>query len=108
MDVEEILIQQYDCMIWYNGGVLFFGFDEMLYIFVGDEGYENMCDIFIQCLDGGFFSGILRIDVDNDVSCSYFIICQFVVNVELLEGWFGIFSQGYMIFNDNFWLSFDG
>ena len=107
-DAEEILIQQYDRMTWHNGGALFFGPDEMLYISVGDEGHENMRDTSTQRLDGGFFSGILRIDVDNDASRSHPIIRQPVANAEPPEGWPGTFSQGYMIPNDNPWLSPDG
>ncbi|MEL6832698.1 MAG: PQQ-dependent sugar dehydrogenase [Bacteroidota bacterium] len=107
-DSEEILIQQYDRMTWHNGGALFFGPDEMLYISVGDEGNESQRVISTQRLDGGLFSGILRIDVDNDPSRSHPIVRQPIAYANPPNDWPETFTQGYMIPNDNPWLSPDG
>lgn len=107
-DSEEILLQQYDRFTWHNGGGMFFGPDEFLYLSVGDEGADEHQLISNQRLDGGFFGGILRIDVDNDPTRSHPIICQPKPNAEPPSGWPATFSQGYSIPNDNPWLSPDG
>ncbi|RMG88350.1 MAG: T9SS C-terminal target domain-containing protein [Bacteroidetes bacterium] len=107
-DSEVILIQQYDRMTWHNGGGMAFGKDGFLYLSVGDEGDENFIPEATQRLDGGFFSGILRLDVDNDPSRSHPIIRQPRPNADPPAGWGATFSQGYSIPNDNPWLSPDG
>ena len=56
-----VLIDQIAETVWHEGGGLFFGpKDGFLYLSVGDDarGRNN------QRIDGGFFSGVLRIDVD--------------------------------------------
>ncbi len=106
---EEILIQQYDRSTWHNGGAMFFGPDGFLYLSAGDEGSEGFQAVSTQNLSGGFFSGILRIDVDNDPSRSHPIRRQPIANGQLPEGWEGeTFSQGYSIPNDNPWLDPEG
>jgi len=62
---ELILLEQYDEASNHNGGDLHFGNDGYLYVSLGDEGgggdnYQNS-----QRIDRDFFSGLLRIDVDN-------------------------------------------
>ena len=63
---ELILINQYDRQQWHIGGSLFFGNDSFLYIGVGDEGNAFNRQDSTQRLNGGLWSGILRIDVNND------------------------------------------
>ncbi|MEM8906513.1 MAG: PQQ-dependent sugar dehydrogenase [Bacteroidota bacterium] len=106
---EEILIQQYDRFTWHNGGGMFFDLDGFLYVSFGDEGADEFQVASTQRLDGGFFSGIIRIDVDNDPSRSHPIRRQPLVNAAPppeYDGW-ETFSQGYSIPNDNPWLSPD-
>lgn len=105
---EEILFQQYDRTEWHNGGGMFFGRDGFLYLSLGDEGHEDFITSSTQRLDGGFFSGVLRIDVDNDSTKSHPIIRQPLPNDAAPEGWGDTYSQGYSIPNDNPWLSEDG
>lgn len=106
---EEILIQQFDRSTWHNGGDMFFGPDGFLYLAVGDEGGESHQAVSTQQLTGGLFSGILRIDVDNDPARSHSIRRQPAANASLPAGWSGAtYSQGYSIPNDNPWLNSDG
>ena len=62
---EVILFEQRDEAPNHNGGRLEFGPDGYLYVGVGDEG--GLADAFgnAQRIDGDFFGGILRLDVDE-------------------------------------------
>jgi uncharacterized repeat protein (TIGR03806 family) len=102
---EFILINQYDREQWHIGMDLLFGKDGFLYISTGDEG--NCCNrqFSTQRLDGGLWSGILRIDVDQDPARSHPIRRQ---PTHLEEdpsvngaGWPESSTQGYYIPNDN-------
>jgi len=104
---EEILIQQYDRSTWHNGGGLFFGEDQFLYLTIGDEGHEFQSES-TQSIDRGLFSGVLRIDVDNDSSRSHPIRRQPIANDTPPDGWGDTFTQGYSIPNDNPWLDESG
>lgn len=59
---ETVLIDQVYTAPRHKGGCLAFGPDRFLYLSFGDDGdaVKNA-----QHIDGGFFSGILRIDVDQ-------------------------------------------
>ena len=105
---EEILIQQYDRSTWHNSGAMFFGPDGFLYLSLGDEGMDEHQPASTQRLDGGFFSGILRIDVDNDPARSHPIRRQPRPNEAPPAGWGQTFSQGYSIPHDNPWQAEDG
>ena len=105
---EEILIQHYDRKEWHNGGGMFFGPDGFLYLTLGDEGYEDFLEDATQKIDGGLFSGIIRIDVDNDPTRSHPIIRQPIPSVPAPSGWGETYTQGYSIPNDNPWLSASG
>jgi uncharacterized repeat protein (TIGR03806 family) len=62
---EQILINQLDEAENHNGGQLLFGPDDgYLYLSIGDEGGSAALDN-IQRIDNNFFSGIIRIDVDQ-------------------------------------------
>ncbi|PHN07464.1 PQQ-dependent sugar dehydrogenase [Flavilitoribacter nigricans] len=105
---EEILIQHYDRSTWHNGGGMFFGPDGFLYVSLGDEGHGDFRAESTQRLDGGLFSGIIRIDVDNDPTRSHPIRRQPVPNQAAPAGWGETFTQGYSIPNDNPWQDPDG
>lgn len=62
---EEVLISQLDRDVVHQGGDLQFGPDGYLYVPVGDEGGQNDFYQNTQRIDGDFFSGILRLDVDG-------------------------------------------
>ena len=62
---ETPLYVQLDRADNHNGGDLHFGPDNYLYVSLGDEGDEYNTLHNAQHIDGGFFSGILRLDVDK-------------------------------------------
>ena len=62
---EQILIAQADEAPNHNGGELAFGPDGCLYLSLGDEGGANDEYDNGQRIDRDFFSGILRLDVDQ-------------------------------------------
>ncbi len=64
-DSEQQLISQSDEAPNHNGGELLFGPDGCLYLSLGDEGGANDEYQNSQRIDRGFFSGILRLDVDR-------------------------------------------
>lgn len=108
LNSEEVLIQQYDRSTWHNGGALFFDSEGFLYVSLGDEGPNEHQRTSTQSISGGFFSGILRIDVDNDPSRSHPIRRQPLPPANPPAGWGETFSQGYSIPNDNPWQSPEG
>ncbi|MCW1883630.1 PQQ-dependent sugar dehydrogenase [Luteolibacter flavescens] len=61
---ELILLQQLDEGSNHDGGDLHFGPDGYLYYATGDEENSNRGPLNSQKLDGDFFAGIFRIDVD--------------------------------------------
>src|SRR5688572_1558059 len=62
---EQPLITQRDEASNHNGGQLQFGPDGFLYLSVGDEGGANDQFQNSQRIDRDFFSGVLRLDVDQ-------------------------------------------
>ncbi len=104
---EEILIQQYDRSTWHNGGGMFFGPDGFLYVTFGDEGAEEHQQQSTQTLSGGIFSGVIRIDIDNNLQKSHPIRRQPIHFENPQEGWGNTYTQGYSIPNDNPWQSQD-
>jgi uncharacterized repeat protein (TIGR03806 family) len=105
---EEILIQHYDRMTWHNGGAMFFGEDGFLYLSLGDEGGASHQKASTQKIDKGLFSGLIRIDVDNDPTRSHPIRRQPIPTATAPTGWGETFTQGYSIPNDNPWVNPDG
>ena len=105
---EFVLIRQYDPHAWHNGGATFFGTDGFLYITCGDGGNSNDSFNNSQRTDFGLFSGILRIDVDNDPAKSHAIRRQPQSSPQKPAGWPASYTQGYGIPNDNPWLASNG
>ena len=62
---EVPMISQFDEADNHNGGDMHFGSDGYLYISLGDEGGANDQYNNSQRIDKDFFSGLLRIDVDQ-------------------------------------------
>jgi hypothetical protein len=56
---------------WHTGGGMFFGADRFLYLAIGDEGGSNDFYKTGQKINERLFAGILRIDVDQDLSRSH-------------------------------------
>ncbi|MCW1925141.1 Ig-like domain-containing protein [Luteolibacter arcticus] len=114
---EFVLINQYDRCRWHNGGAMFFGNDGFLYINCGDGGDSTEgggltgADGALsrtQKLNGGLFSGVFRIDVDNDPAKSHPIRRQPQSPANKPAGWPASATQGYGIPNDNPWLDTGG
>ncbi len=100
---ELILINQYDRHAWHNQGDLFFGADGFLYLSLGDEGGLDNTYGNAQKLNGGLFSGVLRLDVDQNPARSHPIRRQPRAATAAPAGWPATMSQGYNIPNDNPW-----
>lgn len=114
---EYVMMNQYDRCRWHNGGAMFFGPDGFLYINCGDGGDSGEgggltgADGALsrtQRLDWGLFSGVFRIDVDNDPAKSHPIRRQPQSPTNKPAGWPASFTQGYGIPNDNPWLDAGG
>jgi uncharacterized repeat protein (TIGR03806 family) len=114
---EFVLMNQYDRCRWHNGGAMFFGQDGFLYINCGDGGDSSQgggltgADGALsrtQRLDWGLFSGVFRIDVDNDPAKSHPIRRQPQSPTNKPAGWPESYTQGYGIPNDNPWLDEGG
>lgn len=114
---EFVLINQYDRCRWHNGGAMFFGSDGFLYVNCGDGGDSaeggglagaDGALSRTQKLNGGLFSGVFRIDVDNDPAKSNPIRRQPQSPTNKPAGWPASFTQGYGIPNDNPWLDVNG
>jgi uncharacterized repeat protein (TIGR03806 family) len=97
------MINQFDEHDWHNQGDLFFGADGFLYVGMGDEGGLNNVYGNAQRRDGGLFSGVLRLDVNQDPARSHAIRRQPQAGGEVPAGWPTTYSQGYGIPNDNPW-----
>ncbi|MEO5917754.1 MAG: PQQ-dependent sugar dehydrogenase [Luteolibacter sp.] len=100
---ELVMIQQFDGDNWHAGGQMFFGPDRFLHLAVGDEGGSDDYSDVTQTISGRLFSGILRIDVDQNPSRSHPVRRQ-PAQVPMPNGWANSFTQGYSIPDDNPWL----
>jgi uncharacterized repeat protein (TIGR03806 family) len=105
---ELVLINQFDRDVWHNGGGICFGADGFLYLTNGDEG--AMADVFdnAQRINRGLFSGVLRIDVDQNPSRSHPIRRQPQDAAAPPAGWPHSSTGNYYIPNDNPWLDPNG
>jgi len=99
---EQVLINQFDHNLWHEGSGMAFGPDGFLYLSVSDEGaaydmYNNT-----QTIRGKMFSGVLRIDVDQNPARSHPIRRQPLREIELPPGWTdNNYTTNYFIPNDN-------
>ena len=105
---QQVLINQYDEDWWHNGGGIFFGPDGFLYLSCGDEGAAGDSYNNSQKINSGFFSGVLRIDVNMDPTKSHPIRRQPQNGGTLPAGWTNSFSTNYFIPDDNPWLDAGG
>jgi uncharacterized repeat protein (TIGR03806 family) len=99
---EQVLINQFDHNLWHEGSGMAFGPDGFLYLSLSDEGasydqYRNT-----QTIRGKMFSGVIRIDVDQNPARSHLIRRQPVWERALPEGWTeNNYTTNYFIPNDN-------
>ncbi len=106
---EQVLINQFDHNVWHDGSGMTFGPDGYLYLTVSDEGasydfYNNT-----QTIRGKMFSGVLRIDVDQDSKRSHPIRRQPRPEPELPQGFTeNSYTSNYFIPNDNPFLDENG
>ncbi len=98
---EVILIQQYAQNPNHNASKLFFDEEEYLYFTIGDEGGANDLYRNAQVLNKELFAGIIRIDVNNDLSRSHPIRRQPFQSEALPPGYPASFTQHYSIPDDN-------
>ncbi|MEM7655136.1 MAG: PQQ-dependent sugar dehydrogenase [Bacteroidota bacterium] len=105
---EYVLIQQYDRHTWHNGGGLAFSPEGYLFVSFGDEGgiFDPLNST--QQIHQGFFGGLLRLDVDQELNRSHAIRRQPYTADGRPDGWPESFSQGYTIPNGNPWQDAQG
>lgn len=82
---------------------MYFSPEGFLNIIIGDEGAANDSHGVAQKINERLFSGILRIDVDKDLTRSHLVRRQ-PQQVAMPAGWANSFTQGYTIPDDNPWL----
>lgn len=104
---ELVMIQQFDRHAWHTGGGMFFGPDRYLYLSLGDEGGSKDFYHSGQKINDRLFAGIVRIDVDQDLSRSH-PIRRKPAAIPVPVGWPESFTQGYSIPDDNPWLDKKG
>jgi uncharacterized repeat protein (TIGR03806 family) len=104
---ELVLINQFDVNLWHNGGGMFFGSDSFLYLSNGDGGGNDDPSNNTQRIDYGLFSGVFRIDVDQNPARSHPIRRQPQSSVPP-SGWPPTYSSNYFIPDDNPWINPDG
>jgi uncharacterized repeat protein (TIGR03806 family) len=106
---ELVLINQFDHNLWHEGSGMAFGPDGFLYLSISDEGasfdyYHNT-----QTIRGRMFSGVLRIDVDQNPRRSHPIRRQPAPANDLPAGWKeNSYTANYFIPNDNPFLDPNG
>lgn len=105
---EQIMIQLFDRHQWHDSGCMMFGPDGYLYVAIGDEGGADDQFNSTQKLDDMLYSGMLRIDVDEDPERSHPIRRQPRQNPEIPIGWPASFTAHYGIPKDNPWVNEDG
>ncbi len=110
---EFVLMSQYDRCRWHNGGAMYFDNSGFLNITCGDGGDSDAGGGLTgpdgalsrtQKLNYGLFSGVFRIDVNNDPTKSHAIRRQPLSPANKPAGWPASYTQGYGIPNDNPWL----
>jgi uncharacterized repeat protein (TIGR03806 family) len=107
-DSEQILISQFDLQQWHDSGCLLFGTDGFLYVGIGDEGGANDQYNDTQKINDRLFSGVLRIDVNQDETKSHPIRRHPLHRAEMPAGWPESLTQNYYIPNDNPFVNPDG
>ena len=105
---ELVYIQQFDRHAWHNGGDVIFDDEGYLYTFFGDEGGSYDAFDVAQRIDDRLFSGIVRIDVENDQSRSHPIRRQPRAISGRPDGWPESFTANYSIPDDNPWVDSSG
>ncbi|NOS70255.1 MAG: hypothetical protein HOP33_10025 [Verrucomicrobia bacterium] len=105
---ELVLINQFDESLWHNGSGMYFGSDGFLYLSNGDGGGVNDQYNHSQEINSGLFSGVLRLDVDQNPNRSHPIRRQPVSPITQPVGWPATYTTNYFVPNDNPWVNPDG
>ena len=105
---EVVLINQFDQNIEHNGGAMFFGLDGFLYATNGDEGGSDNAYGTAQIINQGLFSGVLRIDVNQNAATSHAIRRQPLSGVAPPGGGPQSYTANYFIPNDNPFVNANG
>lgn len=105
---EVVMIQQLDRQMFHDAGCLLFGQDGYLYFSVGDEGGGNDQYNDTQLIDDRLFSGIFRIDVNQNPATSHAIRRQPVRHVDTPAAWPDPFTTNYFIPEDNPFVNTNG
>jgi uncharacterized repeat protein (TIGR03806 family) len=105
---EVVMIQQLDRQMWHDAGSLFFGQDGFLYFSVGDEGGSNDQYNDTQHMDDRLFSGVFRIDVNQNPTTSHPIRRQPTRHVDTPATWPDPFTTNYFIPDSNPFVNTNG
>ncbi|MGL4398276.1 MAG: hypothetical protein ACRCXD_00275, partial [Luteolibacter sp.] len=106
---EYVMMHQYDNCRWHAGGAMFFDTTGFLNVVCGDGGDSTEGGGLpgglsrTQRLNHGLFSGMFRIDVDNDPAKSGPILRQPQDAAGKPSGWPVSYTQGYGIPRTNPW-----
>jgi len=102
---EFILLQDYDPQGYHQGGGMFFDNQGFLNFTVGDGGGSSFLDFpdYNQQIDKSLWSGLFRIDVDQNPTTSHPVRKQPTEAPGKPNFLPETFSQGYFIPNDNPW-----
>jgi len=105
---EVVMIQQLDRQMWHDAGSLFFGQDGFLYFSIGDEGGSNDQYNDTQHMDDRLFSGVFRIDVNQNGATSHPIRRQPLRHVDTPASWPDPFTTNYFIPDTNPFVNTNG
>lgn len=105
---EVVMIQQLDRQMWHDAGSLFFGLDGFLYFSIGDEGGSNDQYNDTQHMDDRLFSGVFRIDVNQNAATSHPIRRQPARHVDTPATWPDPFTTNYFIPDSNPFVNTNG
>lgn len=98
---EVVMIQQLDRQMFHDAGCLMFGQDGFLYFSIGDEGGGNDQYNNTQQINDRLFSGIFRIDVNQNPALSHPIRRQPLRHVDTPATWPDPFTTNYFVPNNN-------
>lgn len=105
---EVVLVQTFDRQMFHDAGCMMFGPDGFLYFTVGDEGGANDEFNSTQTISERLFSGMFRIDVNQNPALSHPIRRQPFHHPAMPAGWPESFTTNYFIPNNNPFVNTNG